>query len=127
MRAPRFRLGGWIALAIIAVGTPGTDFRHGIAHDVARDHHAVVDRGTQSQPSHDAVSGDHHDRHPHPEIDFATRGRAPSVDFVVSALPKVPVARLSDLHVLRDAAPVAVARSDQATGPPPRLRAPPVS
>lgn len=126
MRSPRFRLRGLVALAIIAVGGPGTDVRHGMAHDFAREHLAV-DRGTELRLSHTVVEHDHQDEHPHLAVDYALRERVSPADFGVSAAPSKPVARLVAFNQVPGVADAAAPRSDHSTGPPPRLRAPPVS
>lgn len=126
MRSPRFRLRGLVALAIIAVGAPGTDVRHGIAHDFAREHRAA-DHGTEPRHTQTVAEGSHHDDHPHAAVDVALRDRVPPVYLAAPAAPPAAVVPLGDFNMAPDAVTADVPRSDRSTGPPPRLRAPPVS
>lgn len=125
MRSPPLRLRGLVAFAIIAVGAPGTDVRHGIAHDFEREHLAA-DHGTEARHPQTMVEDGHHDDHPHAAVDVALRDRVPPAYLVAFTAPPAAQVPLGGFNGIPDAAAEDARRSDHSTGPPPRLRAPPV-
>ena len=123
MRLPRLHVLRSLAALAITFASPGVDVSHGLAHDHDND-------AEHSQPAlhhSDATVevADHDNDHRHQEVSEALRIRADLSDFV-SVKTAVTVFDLATT-LTRIAVPVSDSRlfGDRATGPPPRLRAPP--
>lgn len=91
------------------------DADHGEHHRDADDHTAVVDAPEQ------------HDGHQHARIDDGIRARVDSFAILRPVSASLPVARELQTSTAAVAAHAMLPRADPATGPPPRLRAPPAA
>lgn len=142
-RSVLFRLLALVLALTAGLGGPGHAVAHGLAHDHVRQaHHAHGAPHAAVAPGHDAdaawgaavtLGAPAHDHaHRHAAVDVALGERAvdrvPLAAVVLAAdaslLPPAADQRLAYMPALSDHA--LLARSDPATGPPPRLRAPPV-
>lgn len=134
MHGTRFRLLALLSVAALALGRPGVDLRHGAEHHaVHEDEHAGTiahEHAPASLPALDspAVLPAHDSgEHAHQDVGSGVRERSSALYFV----PALPAAS-NAAGMIEFSSPPRVARdtppgSDHSTGPPPRLRAPPVS
>lgn len=117
-RSRLIRSGVAVALAIAFAGL---DVTHGLAH---HDAHEVA----HGNDSHSGIlfTADHDADHPHESVSQALRIRADVSDFIPAPPPRVAAAlpATAPQAPVRDADPKLF--QDRATGPPPRLRAPPI-
>jgi hypothetical protein len=124
MRLPGFHVLRALAALAIAFASPGVELSHGFAHVHDHDSHQ-----SQTASHHDdaaVVARDHSPDHGHQELSEALRIRADFPDFI-SVEAAQAVADLSNLATGLSF-PVSDPKlfADRATGPPPRLRAPPI-
>lgn len=125
MRNRGFRAFGFFALAILIAGSPGIDVNHGVAHESSHDSYA-----DGHDLPHDELRGihaeDHADDHGHPSVDSGLRERSSGSAYIGSSATTLVAARLIPFASPARSLPATRPRSDHSTGPPPRLRAPPV-
>lgn len=125
MRSRGFRVFGIFALAILVLGSPGVDLNHGVAHESGHDNYS-----DGHDRSHDELRGihaeDHADDHGHPSVDSGLRERSSGSAFLGSTAATIIAARPIPFASPARGQPVTRPGSDHSTGPPPRLRAPPV-
>lgn len=139
------RLTAAFVLLLGVLAAPGSGLSHGAAHLREARHLAAHEIEGEAHPhggDHDAEVGartavslehgrllmgapDHHRDHGHARVDDGLRARVDGLSFVRADHAAIPVAR----ELIANAEPVAphaaLPRADPATGPPPRLRAPP--
>lgn len=134
MHGPRFRLLALVSVAALALGRPGVDLRHGAEHHA---NHEGEKSGTGAHehtagalPAHAdfVVLPEHHsDDHAHPRVDSGVRERSSAPHFVTAAPAAATAARVVEFSPPQRVASDVLPGPDHSTGPPPRLRAPPVS
>jgi hypothetical protein len=131
-----------VVLLLAVLVAPGSTVAHGLAHSRDAGHLAEhrIDRGAHHDDAHDAAehgardrthqfvdAADRHGDHEHSEVGDAVRVRADDPVVMRASCLTVPATRT----VLAGSATVvphaASRRSDPATGPPPRPRAPPAA
>lgn len=112
-------------LLLGAFAAPGAALAHGLAHQHEAEHRAehVVAVGPEAGPALEAA--DHHDGHPHVNMDPGPRGRVDASAVLRPDAVSIPPARELEARTSADRPHGALPRGDPATGPPPRLRAPP--
>ena len=117
------------ALAAVVLATPASALAHGLAHHhLAAEHESGEHHGA---PEHvPAVEeSDHGHEHAHPRVDRATRERTDDTAAMMLPMPAAvsivdcATGLSTDVLVPRPAFPP----GDPHTGPPPRLRAPPLA
>lgn len=126
-RPPAARLSAGILALIVALAVPGGALAHGEAHHRAQEHERDHHDAARVHEVAAAVSAPEHDHeHQHPRLDSAVRTRVetpgliprPEAIVVVRDEIVVPVAS----PIRREVLPP----GDPHTGPPPRLRGPPI-
>jgi hypothetical protein len=121
----------FIALFVLlsaGFAAPGAALAHGVAHHREhdeRDHNALSVADHSDGPG---VSGEHDGRdHQHPRVDGAVRGRTDALSFILVPAPAAAV--VQELLVPGSFSlpgRTASTRAQDSTGPPPRLRSPPL-
>lgn len=116
-------------MAAAAFAQPGEALAHGIAHQREHRHEHHRESGREAALQHAESSAwsnpAHTHGHVHADVDDASiRNKidAPAIAPVVG----LPAATIRQLAVATPSLRAPLARGDPATGPPPRLRAPPV-
>lgn len=142
-RSTLFRLVAFVVVLTAAFGGPGLAVAHGLAHDHLRWEHQAHDaRPVAGASAHDVdaargagvtlAAPEHAHAHGHATVDVAPGTRAidrvPLAAVVCAAdaslVPAAAYRLVAHRPALADHA--LLARPDPSTGPPPRLRAPPV-
>ncbi|MEO5580305.1 MAG: hypothetical protein ABIR58_06570 [Gemmatimonadaceae bacterium] len=120
-RSPFLR--AFAALAI-AIASAGIEVSHGLIHD--DDHHRESSQVAAHSAGSAVTADERGEDHPHERVSEALRIRGDASDLVALGGPDV-VAELP-AATSQPSLPVADERliGDRATGPPPRLRAPPL-
>lgn len=145
--SPVFRLAAVLVQLIVGLSAPGAALAHGEAHHREaheRSHHQAggrrgwseaataaehqaASRTTTWAPAATVTGADHAGEHAHPPLDVGVKARA---DFAVAVLA-LPAALRPLLVVERKVGPApmfaAWLPASPPTGPPPKLRAPPVA
>jgi len=146
-RSPLVRFVALLVQLVVGLSAPAAALAHGEAHHreahershrqaagqhgwgedaTAADHHAAS-RTTAWAPTATVAGADHAGEHAHPSVDVGLKARA---DFAATVLA-APAELRPLLVVERDVSPVpmfaARLRASPPTGPPPKLRAPPLA
>lgn len=119
------RLVATFVLLLGALAPVGAALAHGLAHHHEAEHRAERALAASHEYGSAIESADHHAEHPHVRMDAGPRAR---LDVLASIRPDevlVPAAREIEATAPVDVPHAALPRADPATGPPPRLRAPP--
>ena len=108
----------------IAIASPGVELTHGMAHDPG--HHSEESRPFSHHSASAVRADDHSSDHQHHKVSEALGIRADLSNVI--PVPSVAVVWDAPAISSRVASPASDAKlpGDRATGPPPRLRAPPV-
>lgn len=119
------RLAAILVFFLGAFAAPGAALAHGLAHHHEAEHRAehALATGHESGPAMEAA--DHHADHPHVRMDAGARVRVDVLAILRPGAVMVPPAREIDTSAQAEVPHAALPRADPATGPPPRLRAPP--
>lgn len=119
------RLVAVLVVFLGALAAPGAALAHGLAHHHEAEHRAEhrLATGHESGPALEAA--DHHADHPHVRMDAGQRVRVDAGTMLHAEPVLVTPAREIDASAEEEVPHAALPRADPATGPPPRLRAPP--
>lgn len=119
------RLVAFLVLLLGALAAPAAALAHGLAHEHEAEHRAEHALAAAHESGSAIEAADHHADHPHVRMDAGPRAR---VDVLAVLRPEavlVPRAREIEASAQAEVPHAALPRADPATGPPPRLRAPP--
>lgn len=105
----------------MAIALPGVEIGHGLAHEHEHDSHHVASH----DDGHDRSGVEYLSEHSHDRVSEALRNRGDISDFITLAAPVEFAEPASFVQVLPPAHTLAFSE-DRATGPPPRVRAPPI-
>jgi hypothetical protein len=105
----------------MAIALPGVDVGHGMAHEYEHESHHV----SSHDDDHDKGTVEHQPEHSHDRVSEALRNRGDIADFITLAPPLEFAELVPFVHAPPPAYRLAFFE-DRATGPPPRVRAPPV-
>lgn len=112
-------------MAATAFAQPGDALAHGMAHHREHRDEAEHDASTPVGESPSLSSPEHGHDHVHGNVDDASvRNRVDSQ--AIAPEVELPESAMRDVTAESPPARAPLARGDPATGPPPRLRAPPI-
>lgn len=113
------------AALVIAIASPGVAVSHGLAHDYEHEGEHSQSASHEIDAPGTSIEG-HSSDHSHPTVSVALRNRADLTVFILLPASRIVAGNAVTSTVLL--APISESKQfgGRATGPPPKLRAPPI-